>query len=112
MAGFLEYNMYHLDGPNAVRFLPMMFEIDKLRGIQYTRGAGQTHAQALPVYQQIQRAGRVQWVGCAYDDVERLLQVLDPRGLLIITRAPTIEAADELLKNAERWSTRAHRAQG
>ena len=32
------------------------------------------------------------------------LQELDPRGLLIITNAPSVEAADALLKNAERWS--------
>jgi hypothetical protein len=112
MARFLEFNMYHLDGPNAVRHLPMILEIDALRGIQYTLGAGHTHAEALPVYQQIQQAGRVQWIWCGYEDVEWLLHELDPRGLLIFTRAPTVEAADALLKKAGRWSTRAHRAAG
>ncbi len=36
--------------------------------------------------------------------VETVLQELDPRGLLIFTEAPSVDAADALLKNAERWS--------
>lgn len=104
MARFLEFNMYHLDGPDAVRHLPMLLEIDEIRGIQYTRGAGHSLSEALPVYKQIQEGGKVQYVDCAYDEVEIVLRELDPRGLLIFTDAPSIEAADMLLKKAEHWS--------
>ena len=55
-------------------------------------------------YKEIQRGGRVQWAWVEYGEVETGLQELDPRGLLIITNAPSVEAADALLKNAERWS--------
>jgi hypothetical protein len=105
MAGFLEYNMYHLDGPNAARHLPILLEVG-LQGIAYARGAGHTLVEAMPVYKQIQQAGRLQTVDCAYDEVEWVLQELDPRGLMIFTHAPSVEAADALVKNAERWSRR------
>lgn len=104
MARLFEFNMYHFDGPNAVHHLPMILEIQQLKGIQYTPGAGQGLAEAMPVYKEIQRGGRVQWVWVAYDEVETVLQELDPRGLLIFTHAPSVEAAEELLKKAERWS--------
>ena len=108
MARFLDYNMYHLDGPNAVRHLPMILEIDELKGIQYTPGAGHGLEEAMPVYKEIQSAGRVQWVSVAYEEVEVVLRELNPRGLLIFTNAPSVEAADALLKKAEGWSTTGH----
>jgi len=105
MAGLCEFTMYHLDGPDAARHLPMILEIDEITGIQYNRGPRQTLAEAMPVYKQIQQAGKVQYiVECTYDEVETVLRELDPRGLLIFTSAPSVEAADSLLKNAERWS--------
>ena len=101
-----EYRMYHLDGFRALVHLPMMLELEGLQGIQFTPGAGHTLAEALPVYRQIQRAGKVQWVHCARDEVELLLDELDPRGLLIQTSTPDIGSAKALLESAERWSCR------
>jgi len=106
MARLFEFSMYHLDGPDAARHLPMILEIGELRGIQYERGFGHTVAEALPVYKQIQQAGKVQFLGVGYNEVEWVLGELDPRGLLLFTTAPNIESADALLKNAERWSAK------
>ena len=106
MARFLEYNMYHLDGTLASRHLPMILEIDELRGIQYGAGHGHTLDEEIPVFKRIQEAGRVQYFHVPYDRVEEILQVFDPRGLLIFTTAPSIEAADALLENGKRWSAR------
>jgi hypothetical protein len=108
LARMLEYSMYHLDGFRAVVHLPMMLAIPELQGIQFTPGYRHTTAEALPVYQQIQRGGKVQWIDCAPDEVELVLRELDPRGLLIFTQTPDIEAAEALLRNAARWSTRRH----
>lgn len=101
-----EYRMYHLDGFRALVHLPMMLELKELQGIQFTPGAGQTLAEALPVYKQIQRAGKVQWICCELDEVEVILLELDPRGLLIYTWAPDAEAAEDLLRKAVTWSCR------
>ena len=56
------------------------------------------------MYKRIQEAGKLLQVGGKYEEVEVLLQELDPRGVLIQTSAPSVEAADELLRNAEQWS--------
>jgi len=109
LSGMLEYSLYHLDGFNAVVHLPRMLEIPELTGMQFTRGAGHTLAEALPVYKQIQQGGKVQWIDCAPGEVEVVLRELDPRGLIIITQTPDIESAKSLLKNAETWSCRRHR---
>jgi len=106
LSRLLEYSFFHLDGFNAVVHLPRMLEIPELTGMQFTHGAGHMLAEALPVYKQIQRAGKVQWVHCALDEVELLLDELDPRGLLIQTATPDIESAQALLESAERWSCR------
>jgi len=111
LSRMLEFNMYHLDGFRAVVHLPMMLAIPELQGIQFTLGAGHTLAEALPVYRQIQRGGKVQYIDCGPDEVELLLRELDPRGLLIFTQAPDVEAAEALLRNAARWSARRHRDQ-
>lgn len=108
LSRMLEYRMYHLDGFRAVIHLPRILDIPELQGIQFTRGAGHTLAEALPVYQQIQRGGKVQWIDCNPDEVELVLHELDPRGLLIFTHAPDIEAAKALLYNARKWSCRRH----
>lgn len=106
LSRMLEYNMYHLDGFRAAMHLPVMLAIPELQGIQFSRAAGHTLVEALPVYKQIQRGGKVQWIDCGPDEVELLLRELDPRGLLIFTQAPDVEGAEALLRNAARWSTR------
>lgn len=101
--------MYHLDGFDAARNLPLILEVEELRGIQFSPGFGHDSlAEALPVHRQIQQAGRAQWIGVDYHEVEAALRALDPRGLLIFTQAPDVEAAEALLQNTVRWSTRHH----
>jgi len=109
LSRLLEYSFCHLDGFNAVVHLPRMLEIPELTGMQFTRGAGHTLAEALPVFKQIQQGGKVQWIDCAPDEVELLLRELNPRGLLIFTSTPDIESGKALLKKAETWSCRRHR---
>jgi hypothetical protein len=59
-----------------------------------------------PLYRQILDAGKLVQIETKYDEVELLLKELGPRGVFIGTSAPSIEAADELLRNAQRWSCR------
>ena len=40
----------------------------------------------------------------SYDQVEETVKAWGSKGLLLVTKAPTEEAARDLLKNAERWS--------
>jgi hypothetical protein len=107
ITNWVDYSFYHLDGPNARHHVPALLELPRLRGIQYQPGAASLRIPAihwLPLYRSIQNAGKCVQMHAKYEDVEALLEALDPRGLLIVTTAPSVEAADALLKNAEKWS--------
>ena len=108
-ARYLDYSFYHLDGPNATHHLPALFEIEDLNGIQFTIGAAHAYlpdAHWIPLYKRIQDAGKLVRIDARYDGVESLLSELDPRGIMIVTYAPSIEAAEALLRNVDRWSCR------
>ena len=106
MASLYKYSIYHLDGPDATRHLPVIAETKGLQGIQYTRGAGTSLADAIPVYKQIQKLGKIQYIDVDYKDVERIMEELDPGGIFIMTEAPDIQIAEELLKKVEKWSVK------
>lgn len=108
MASCVDYSFYHLDGPTALQHLPALLDCEAVHGIQWVRGAGdQSSVSALEwvgLCKKVQSAGKVVQMHCGYDEVEPLLQELDPRRLQIVTGAPSVEAADALLRSAERWS--------
>ena len=110
IARSLDYCVYHLDGPKALRHLPALLEIDALDAIQFVRGAADRAAGSalkwVPVCRQIQAAGKVVQIQVDYEEMEPFLQELDPRRLFILTSAPTMEAADVLLQKAQRWGSR------
>ena len=102
-----DVSLYHLDGPDALQHLPTLLSIEQLDCIQFTIGAGNWHLPVthwLPLYQRIQGAGKLVHITARYEEVETLLEALDPRGIFIQTNAPSIQAAEDLLRNAERWS--------
>jgi len=105
MAGFCPYSIYHLDGPEAVKHLPMIAEVKELNGIQYIPGAGNEDIKdALPVYKKIQQLGKVQWILEDFFKMDAIMQELSPEGVFIVTRAPDREAAEGLLKKAKKWT--------
>ena len=109
LAEWMDHSFYHLDGPDAIRHVPTLLDLEALDGIQFTIGAGNIHFPAthwLPLYKQIQEGGKLVLISAKYEEVEMLLESLDPRGIFISTGAPSIEAAEALLRNAERWSCR------
>jgi hypothetical protein len=118
IARSVDYCYYHLDGPGALQHLPTLLEIEALDGIQWVRGAAEREwgsaLKWIPLCKRIQAAGKVVQLDARYDEVEPLLQELDPKRLMILTQAPTIEAAEELLRNAERINgkTRTYLVQG
>ena len=104
---WLDHSFYHVDGANALQHIPALLELDRLDGIQFNPGARDAHLPVqhwLPLYKRIQEAGKLVQVSARYEDVESELEELDPRGVFITTGAPSIEAAEALLRNVERWS--------
>ena len=55
----VDWALYHLDGPGALRHLPWLLRLEKLHCIQWIQGAGQKlPSQWLPLLRQIQAAGK------------------------------------------------------
>jgi len=103
----LDFSAYHLDGPNAICHVDELVRIPKLNAIQWTPGAGAPgvgNEKWWPMYRRILDAGKgLLLLGTAYEEVEPLARFLGPDGVYIGTSAPTVEAAEDLLRRAETW---------
>lgn len=105
----VERTVYHLDGPGAVRHLDALLSLPKLTGIQWVPGAGAPPTiEWIPLLKRIQESGKLLFANCGPQHVQGLLEQLKPEGLLISTSCDSVEEADTLLKNVEKW-TRARR---
>ncbi len=100
--------LYHLDGPQALRFLDRLLEIPEIQAIQWVPGAGHDYwADSIQVYQRIQDKHRaLQLHSVPVGDLPRLFQALKPEGVWIssvsgITGRAEAEAA---LKDVARWT--------
>lgn len=102
MINLCEYSMYHLDGPDAVRHLPRLGQFKKLKGIQYTVGPQmQNNVQHwIGVARQIQSYGKVLFIHIKPEQLDLVLESLDPRGLFIFTYANNEEQAQRLVEKA------------
>lgn len=109
IANWLDYSVHELDGADALKHVPALLDIDALSGIQWNPGdayhaAGGSALKWVPLCRQIQNAGKVMQLWVNYDEVEAFLREVVPKYLHIRTAAPSVKAADELLKNTPRWS--------
>ena len=61
----LEHTLYHLDGPDAIKHVPAIMELEKLDALQWTCGAGQPDG-ACPrwytIYDEVTKAGKGLWI--------------------------------------------------
>ncbi|MEM7624162.1 MAG: hypothetical protein AAF333_00890 [Planctomycetota bacterium] len=90
--------VFHLDGPEATRHVEALLEIPELDAIQFTIGAAAPSALPwIPMFRRIQASDKSLLAVCPYDEVVKVCQSLDPRGLAIWTVAPTPAEADSLV---------------
>lgn len=103
----LTHSAYHLDGPDAVCHIDELVKIPDLNAIQWTPGTGQPNPgdeSWWPMYRKIREGGKgLLLLGTAFEDVEPLARHLGPDGVYIGANAPSIEAADDLLRRARTW---------
>lgn len=99
MCEMCDFALYHLDGPNAVRHLPLIAELPTLHGIQYTPSPGDSLDYYIEVSREIQRNGKCTYMCVSPANVERVLAELDPRGLFIRTDVGSEEEGRELLRH-------------
>ena len=93
------HRMYHLDGPGALRHLPVLLDIRELHGIQWVPGAGnEPIAQWIPMLRQIQQAGKSLWISIDASELPMVQRELKPEGLCITLGAGSEAEARRILE--------------
>jgi len=116
---YVDHTLYHLDGPDAVRHLPKLLDIESLDAIQWIQGAGSPlPSEWLDMLQQIQKSGKsVQlYYGPShgedadlFKEIEILCQGLEPERLFFWIITDSIEKADALVEHARLQCSEKHR---
>ena len=97
---YLDYSIYHLDGPDALKHLDMLLEIPSLNAIQWGPGTGLAKegvAKWIPIYKKIQSKKKSIIVYCKPEEIDFVLDNLRPEGLLISTGCSSEKEARQLL---------------
>lgn len=95
---YLDRSIFHLDGPDALKHLGRLLEIEKLDAIQWVPGANSGPiAQWFPMLKRIQGAGKGLQLHIEPNEVEGVMTTLSSRGLCITTHAGSVEEADALV---------------
>jgi len=102
--------LYHLDGPQALRFLDRLLEIPEIQAIQWVPGAGQDYwADWINVYQRIQSKNKaLQINSIPAKDLPRLFECLKPEGVWIssVSGIANDQEAEAALRQISKWTTR------
>ncbi|MDA0322983.1 MAG: trimethylamine corrinoid protein 2 [Verrucomicrobia bacterium] len=102
--------IYHLDGPQALRYLDRLLEIPEIHAIQWVPGAGQDYwADWIEVYQRIQNKKKaLQLPAVPLEDLDRLFEVLSPQGVWIssVPGVSSQQEAEAALHKIAKWTKR------
>ena len=79
----LDHSIFHLDGPDALRHLDTLLDIEKLDAVQWTFGAGNGPASNwIDVYRRILRAGKgIEVLAESFEDARAVMDQLPPEGV-------------------------------
>lgn len=84
---YLDYIIWHLDGPEEIKHLDILLELPQIKAIQWVPGAGKPPAASprwLPMLKKIKEKGKRLWVEATKEkEVEILIRELSPEGLFI-----------------------------
>ena len=104
---YLDYAIFHLDGHQCIVHLDLLFEIPKLRGIQWVHGAGHgPMTKWIPFLKEIQKKGKILHLTVEPGEIEQLLSELSAKGVMFETCCSTEEEARNLLKKIAGWSVK------
>lgn len=102
---WLDRSIYHLDGPGALRHLDLLLDIPKLDAIQFVYGDGARPASRwMRVFQKIQNAGKNAHIVIEPDELDDFMDNLNPEGVMLQTRAASVEDADAIIARISRWT--------
>jgi hypothetical protein len=104
----VQRTIYHLDGPGALKHLDSLLDLPHLDGIQWVPGAGTKPAvEWISMLKRIQETGKLVYIYCSKSHVRRLLEDLNPEGLmLVVDDCSSVDDAQKLLQDVEVWSKR------
>ena len=102
--------IYHLDGPQALRYLERLLEIPEIHAIQWVPGAGHDYwGDWIEVYQSIQnRKKAIQILSVPAEDLSHLFEALSPEGVWIssVSGISDQQEAEAALRKISRWTKR------
>ena len=105
---WLDYSVFHLDGPECVCHLDLLLSIPGLNAIQWTPGAGEPGTgsqQWIPMYKRILAGGKsLLLLGVGQNLIEPLIAEIGIEGVFIVTNAASEQDANDLLKRAYSWT--------
>jgi hypothetical protein len=96
---FLDYPVYHLDGPGAVKHLDLLLDIPELKAIQWTAGDGQPPMPHwVGMLRRIQAAGKGLVLYVSPRELDVLTAQLQPEGVIYLLWVDTPEQADGIVR--------------
>ncbi len=108
----VDHTLYHLDGPGALRHLPLLLRLERLDCIQWIQGAGQPlPSKWVPLLQRIQAGGKSVQVyygeGHGGDadlkhEIDVLARTLDATRLFIWATVDSAERAEDIVSYSRR----------
>jgi len=105
--GWLDRNMFHLDGPGALKHLDTMLACKDLDALQWVYGDGnEPAAKWAEVYQKAQSAGKsIQIYAVDINDAKALAEHIKPEGAWFqVGGSHTRAETEDFLRWAERWA--------
>jgi len=106
-AEHLDHAIYHVDGPEAIRHIPSVAAIDSIDALNWIPGEGHGPMRKWAgLIKDMQGRGKPVQCEAAPEDVEAIMQVASPRGLLLCVRCASEEEADDLVKKVEVWTAK------
>jgi len=100
---YLDYSLFHFDGPQCIPHTELLLEIPTLNGIQWNQGAGHgPMTKWIPLLKKIQQAGKLIHISIGPTELETILTELSPKGLMIYAGTSSEEEAKALIKKAEK----------
>ena len=110
-AAFLDRAVYHLDGPDAVKFLDSILDIDRIHGIQWVPGdtgvpeSSVAHDKWFPLYEKIQKKKKcLVLMDVKPEEIGKILSRISSKGLFLTTVCNSEDEAEELLRLVRKWS--------
>jgi 5-methyltetrahydrofolate--homocysteine methyltransferase len=106
-AEHMDYAIYHLDGPNELKYVDELLAAPSITGIQWVPGVGEASMEAekwFPLYKKFQEKGKNLVIDSSPMGASRLYKELDPHGLMVRCHmASRLDAKLYLPKFAKGW---------